>query len=184
MQRILVLGSSGSGKSTFSRQLGQLLGVEIIHLDSHYWQPNWAAASEKEWAKKLEQLLQKPGWIMDGNYPSSLDLRLSFADTVVFLDRQRLLCLWRCVKRLLRNWGRNRQELAPGCDEKIDGEFLKWIWNYPKDVKPVILEQLHNSAAAGSRQIFILRNNGAIADFLEDAAKGATQGASVMPSVR
>ncbi len=170
MQRILVLGSSGSGKSTFSRQLGRLMEIEVIHLDSYYWQPNWVASSEKEWAEKLEQLLRKPRWIMDGNYPSSLDLRLSFADTVVFMDLHRSLCLWRCVKRLIQNWGRNRQELATGCDEKIDWEFLKWIWNYPRDVKPVILEQLGH-APVGSRQVFILRSRGEIADFLEGAAR-------------
>lgn len=171
MQRILVLGSSGSGKSTFSRRLGQLLEIEVIHLDSHYWQPNWVASSEKEWARKLDQLLRKPAWIMDGNYPSSLDLRLSFADAAVFLDLPRWLCLWRCVRRLRRNWGGNRQELAPGCNEKIDWEFLQWIWNYPRDVKPFILERLQD-APAGSRQIFILRNDGKINEFLEGAANG------------
>lgn len=119
MRRTLILGSSGSGKSTFARQLGQLLQVQVIHLDSFFWQPNWVATPEQEWQQKLQRLLRTDSWVMDGNYTDSLDLRLSFADTAVFLDLNRFICLARCFKRLLQNWGRNREELVAGCYEKM-----------------------------------------------------------------
>jgi adenylate kinase family enzyme len=165
MQRTLVLGSSGSGKSTFARQLGQLLQVQVIHLDSYFWQPNWVATPAQEWQQKLERLLRIDSWVMDGNYTASLDLRLSFADTVIFLDLNRLICLSRCIKRLLQNWGRNREELAPGCYEKMDWEFFQWIWSYPNAKRPGLLKRLE--ACAGNQRVFILRNNGEIADFLD-----------------
>jgi adenylate kinase family enzyme len=142
MKRILVLGSSGSGKSTVTRGIGDLLGLEIIHLDSYYWKPNWVPTPTDEWGHILEGLLQRDRWVMDGNYPQSLELRLDRADTVVFIDLNRYVCLGRCFWRLILHRGQNRPELAPGCYEKIDGEFLRWIWHYPQDIKPQILEAL------------------------------------------
>ena len=138
MNRILVLGSSGSGKSTLASRIGELLDIEVIHLDSYYWQRNWVATPEDEWVQRVTELLGRDRWVMDGNYTSSLELRVGYADTVIFLDQSRWICLWRCIKRYTLHRGRNRPELAEGCDEKIDLDFLKWIWNYPRDVKPRI----------------------------------------------
>jgi adenylate kinase family enzyme len=144
MERVLVLGSSGSGKSTFAQQLGAKLGIEVIHLDSYYWQPNWIEAPQSKWETTLLKLLEKKRWVMDGNYPASLPLRLEYTDTVVFLNMGRLVCLWRCVGRYLKYRGENRPELASGCYEKIDIDFLKWIWHYPRDVKPKVMEYLED----------------------------------------
>ena len=146
MKRVLVLGSSGSGKSTFARRLGEKLGLEVIHLDSHFWLPNWTNEADEEWDLKLKELLERDSWVMDGNYPSSLPQRLEYADTVVFLDYGRIKCLWRCVGRYLKHRGRNRPELAPGCYEKIDWDFFKWIWNYPRNVRPNMLAAINGQS--------------------------------------
>jgi adenylate kinase family enzyme len=142
MDRILVLGSSGSGKSTLARALGERLDIEVIHLDSHFWMPNWQAMPEKHWDAKLRTLLERHRWVMDGNYPESLEMRLGYADTVVFIDHHRLICLGRCIRRFINYRGNNRPELAPGCHEKIDWEFFQWIWDYPRNVKPWVLQVL------------------------------------------
>lgn len=163
MKRILVLGSSGAGKSTFARELGERLGIETIHLDSHYWQPNWTGTPPEEWEQKVKELAQRPSWVMDGNYRSSLPQRLQTADTVIFLDRGRVRCLLRCVGRLLRYRGRNRPELPPGCNEKIDWEFFQWIWNYPRDVKPGLLEMLRKLP---NKEVIILRTDRDIDEYL------------------
>lgn len=163
VERVLVLGSSGSGKSTFARQLGKKLSIEVIHLDSHYWQPDWTYTPEDKWAQKLERLLEKENWIMDGNYLPTLSQRLLYADTVIFLDLNRVKCLWRCVGRYLKYKGENRPELAAGCNEKIDKDFLKWIWNYPREIKPRILEMLGNQP---DRRVIVLRGNEDINEFL------------------
>ena len=142
MKRILVLGSSGSGKSTFASALGEKLAIEVIHLDSHYWKPNWTNTPADEWRQTLKNLLKHEYWIMDGNYINSLELRLSHADTVFFLDFNRFVCLIRCFKRFHLFRGRNRPELAHGCNEKIDWDFFLWIWKYPQDIKPKIMSIL------------------------------------------
>lgn len=163
MQRILVLGSSGSGKSTFARRLSARLGIELIHLDSHYWNPHWTCTPEIEWECKLDALLTSESWVMDGNYPASLEKRLERADTVVFLDSGRLSCLWRCLQRWRRYRGTNRPELPPGCYEKIDWEFFQWIWNYPRKIKPALLEALDSQDQA---QVIVLKGQREIESFL------------------
>lgn len=102
---------------------------------------------------------------MDGNYPDSLSLRLKYADTAIFLDCSRVQSLLRCVGRFLKYRGQSRPELAPGCYEKIDWEFLKWIWNYPRDVKPRVLEALESHSGTS---FIILRNEHEIAGFLAE----------------
>ena len=164
MKRILVLGSSGSGKSTFARQLGEKLGIDVIHLDSHYWQPDWVDTPDDEWVQKLQSLVEGESWVMDGNYPSTLPQRLKYADTVIFLDMKRTLCLWRCVRRFLTYRGENRPELATGCNEKIDRDFLRWIWRYPKDVKPRILEMLEKRP---DFEVIVLSGSAQVEAFLE-----------------
>jgi adenylate kinase family enzyme len=163
VKRILVLGSSGAGKSTFAQELGKRLDVEIIHLDSYYWQPNWTSTPPEEWDETMKALLERDSWVMDGNYPASLPLRMEYADTVIFLDRGRVQSLLRCVHRFLKYRGQSRPELAPGCYEKIDWDFLKWIWNYPRDVKPTIMEALENQSETA---VIILKTDGEIAEFL------------------
>jgi adenylate kinase family enzyme len=163
VKRILVLGSAGAGKSTFARQLGERLGLETIHLDSHYWQPNWTGTPPEEWERRVKELAQRPAWVMDGNYRSSLPLRLPYADTVIFLDRSRARCLLRCFGRLLKHRGRNRPELPLGCNEKIDREFFQWIWNYPRDVRPGIIETL---GTLTDKEVVILRMDREIDEFL------------------
>ena len=170
MNKILILGSSGSGKSTFAKKLGELLNIEVVHLDLHYWKPNWINTPREEWKEKLKVLLQKDCWIMDGNYASSLDLRLKHADTVIFINSNRFKCLWRCFKRFIKYRGRIRPDLARGCYEKFDWEFFKWIWNYPKDIKPQILEMLKN--VSKEKKIIILNCNREVNDFFKIQCRG------------
>lgn len=165
MKRILVLGSSGAGKSTFARELGERLGIETIHLDSHYWQPYWTSTPPEEWDRKLQALLERDSWVMDGNYPASLTIRLAYADTVIFLDRGRLTSLIRCVARFLKFRGQSRPDLAPGCNEKFDWDFLTWIWNYPRDVKPGILEALERQEDV---EVIVLRSDHEMSRYLAE----------------
>src|SRR3982751_1716212 len=99
MKKILVIGSGGAGKSTFAQRLGAILKLEVIHLDSLYWSSGWVEMPKDEWRTMVDELLKKDSWIMDGNYGGTLDIRLEAADTVVFLDISRLICLWRILKR-------------------------------------------------------------------------------------
>ena len=99
MRRVLVIGSGGSGKSTVAARLGELLGLEVNHLDKFYWRAGWVEPAQDEWIKTVTELMDKDSWVMDGNYSGTLELRLQRADTIVFMDLPRLLCMWRILKR-------------------------------------------------------------------------------------
>jgi adenylate kinase family enzyme len=102
MKRIFVIGPGGAGKSTFATQLGEILGIEVIHLDSLYWKPGWVEPPKSEWAATLEALLERDTWIVDGNYSGTLERRLAVCDAVVFLDLPRRTCIWRVLRRAAR----------------------------------------------------------------------------------
>ena len=142
MKRVLVIGSGGAGKTTFSKRLSELTGIAVIHLDAFYWQPNWTKSADEDWKKMLAALLEKDSWIMDGNYTKTMEMRLQAADTIIFLDISRLICAWRVTKRFLIYRQKTRPDMAQGCNEKLDLEFLEWIWNFPKINKPPIEEKL------------------------------------------
>lgn len=134
MQRIAVVGSGGAGKSTFARELGRRLGLPVVHLDRHYWGPSWTATPDDEWRVRHDELLAGERWIVDGNYGGTFDARLARADTVIVLATPRLRCLARALRRSLRHLGADVQ--AVGCPERVDFEFLRWIWRYPSDSQP------------------------------------------------
>src|SRR5213594_3446981 len=108
MERVLVIGSGGSGKTTVGRKLANSLRLPLIHLDAHYWRPGWTPTPPEEWQRVVTQMVVQPRWVMDGNYGGTLDLRLASCDSVVFLDLPRRVCLWRIVKRHFRYRGRTR----------------------------------------------------------------------------
>jgi adenylate kinase family enzyme len=155
MKKVLILGCAGSGKSTFSKQLGQYKNIPVIHLDSLYWKSGWIASSEDEWDKTIEELLLRDSYIMDGNYSRTLNKRLVDADTVYFFDFPRFLCIYRVIKRRIMNHGTTREDMAEGCKENIDLEFLKWIWNFRKRSRSKILKTL--AEIDGEKKVYIFR---------------------------
>jgi adenylate kinase family enzyme len=115
--RVIVTGMPGSGKSTFSRALSARTGLPLIHLDLHYWKPGWVRPSDDEWRVKQRSLLAGDGWIADGNYHETLDLRLERADTVVVLDTPWWVCAARAFVRGVR---RPVGTVMPeGCDDSV-----------------------------------------------------------------
>jgi adenylate kinase family enzyme len=171
MKRIAIIGSGGAGKTTLALALERKTGIPALHLDRLYWKAGWVATAPEDWLKIQGNLLERPRWIIDGNYGSTLDMRLAAADTVVFLDMPRLLCLWRALKRGLRYAGRSRPDMTEGCPERVTGEFLRWIWRYPLERRPVILEKL---AALKDKRVVRLRTRHDVGAFLDTC--GDTQG--------
>jgi adenylate kinase family enzyme len=144
-RRILVLGSSGSGKTTFSIQLGEILDLDPIHLDAHFWRPGWRATPRSEWRDVVAELVQRDAWIMDGTYESSLDLRIPPADLVILVKQSRWVCLWRAAKRKLTIDDHHRPDAPAG--QKLDVAFLRYIWRYPKVTHPFVLEEIRRHGA-------------------------------------
>lgn len=106
MQRIVILGRGGAGKSTAARRLGEAFGCPVIELDKHFWQPGLVPLPGDRWVKVQQNLASQPRWVMDGDLGpyDALAVRLSRADTVLFLDIPWWLCLWRALRRGRENW--------------------------------------------------------------------------------
>jgi adenylate kinase family enzyme len=168
VKKILVIGSGGAGKSTFARRLGERLGLEVIHLDAHHWRPNWVGTPNDEWRGVVEGLLRRDAWVMDGNYSGTLDVRLAACDTVIFLDLPRAVCLWRVLKRVVMYRNRKRPDMAEGCHEQFDLEFIRWVWGYRKRSRPKVVRLLEEKGAR--KKIVWLRTSAEVEKFLARAA--------------
>jgi adenylate kinase family enzyme len=147
MKRVLILGSSGSGKSTFARKLGEITGLPVVHIDQLYWEPGWVQAPKPVYLERLHRALAQDRWIIDGNNSSTIDLRVPRADRIILLDRSRLTCLARVGYRIALSYGRVRPDMAPGCPEQIDWEFLKYVWNFQNKSWPEMLAAIDRHAA-------------------------------------
>lgn len=130
-RRWLVVGCSGAGKSHFSRALGEILGLPVIHLDQHYWRPGWVEPSKAEWHHQTVALSSREEWVMDGNYSGTLGPRLERAQGVVMLDLPTWQCVWGVYRRSIRYRGTVRPDLPRGCPEQLpDRQFLSYILTY------------------------------------------------------
>lgn len=178
MKRILILGSGGAGKSTLAVQIGQRTGLPVVHLDALYWRAGWVESPKDQWQQAVEQVIQGDRWVIDGNYSGTLDRRLAAADAVIFLDMPRLLCLFRIVKRRLMYRGRTRPDMSDGCPERLDWEFVKWVWNYPRNSRPKIMKRI--DAAGQSKRVKVLRSSRQVRQFLGtiNHANKATDGSA------
>ena len=164
MRKVLVIGSGGAGKSTFAKRLGARLRIKVIHLDSLYWRPGWMETPKAEWLKCVEELLKEEAWIMDGNYSGTLELRLKSCDTVIFLDLPRSACLWRVLKRRLQYRNGGRPDMADECPEKLNLEFIRWVWDYPRKTRPKMLERLKEFSQ--TKRLILLRSQSEVEKFL------------------
>lgn len=176
MERIILIGCGGSGKSTLAVRLGEVLGLPVHHLDSLFWRPGWEEVSREEFDAALQRLCEQGRWIIDGNYSRTLEVRLGACDTVIFLDLPTLSCLWGVIRRYWRYRGRSRPDMGSGCPERLNWEFLDWIWGYRRHRRPAIVERLRE--AEGTKRVIVLRSRAAIREFvvevgLEDAASRA-----------
>ncbi|MGH8793294.1 MAG: hypothetical protein ACRDXX_11690 [Stackebrandtia sp.] len=159
---MLVVGCCGAGKSTVARELADRLGLPLTHLDQEYWRPGWVRPEPDEWRARVAELIAEDAWIHDGNYDSTLETRLARADTVVFVDTPRRRCLWRIAKRRIL---RNRADPLDDCAERIDWEFVGYVWRFPADHRVRLLEKLN--ARAGRVDVVRLRTPSQIRGYLD-----------------
>ncbi|MEM6612577.1 MAG: DNA topology modulation protein [Cyanobacteria bacterium P01_C01_bin.72] len=165
MKRVAIIGSCGAGKSTLSKALGKKLKLPIIHLDRHYWKAGWQESDGQKWQQRHQDLIKGDRWIIDGNYGNTMNLRLAAADTIIWLDFNRYLCLWRVFRMYMQYGGKTRPDMAHGCPERLNWEFLIYVWNFPRSHRPQILTQL--AQLQDNQRIIILENPGQVPDLFK-----------------
>ena len=139
MNKVLIIGSCGAGKSTLARRLGQRLGLHVIHLDRHYWHPGWQPTPDEVWREVVQGLVQGDRWIIDGNYGGTFDIRFPEADTIIDLDYSTARCLGRAFKRRLLYPFRGRPDMNDGCPERLLAlDFYHYILLFRKRARPRI----------------------------------------------
>lgn len=164
-KRILINGPSGSGKSTLACRLGEITGLPVIHLDRFLWNPGWVQTPREEFDRRVNEAASGENWIIDGHNLRTMDYRLSRADTVIYIDFNRYICIFRAIKRWVTYYGKTRPCMTEGCAEKIDFEFLKWIWDFPKNQRPKILEKLNNY----EKNVYYLKSPKDVKNFIKNA---------------
>ena len=137
MNKIIVIGCPGSGKSTFSRELHDIINIPIYYLDMLYWNEDKTTVDKPIFIQRLQQVIEQSSWIIDGNYASTMELRLQACDTVFFLDYSLDVCLEGIHERK----GKKRDDL-PWIEDDIDEEFIEFINNYHIHNRPQVMELL------------------------------------------
>src|SRR5699024_11024103 len=170
VKRIMVMGvSAGVGKSTFARKLGEILNIDVYHLDSFYWKPGWVEAPQEEFANSQQEIVEQDEWIIEGNYNRTYDIRAQHADTIIYLELPLFVCLYRVFKRWISHIGKTRLDMGEGCKEKLDYQFLKYIfttYNRRKKQMRDKFQRLEESDPA--MKIVILKGKTDIQDYLDE----------------
>ena len=141
--RISIVGGSGSGKSTLCNILSKELNLPAIHLDAINYKPNWVEIDKEERDKIISNKSEEDKWIIDGNYNKTLQERFDKADLIIWLDYSTVKQLKGVLKRYLKTYNKERPEI-PGCKERFDFTFIKYVFTYNKKKRPVIVDCLKN----------------------------------------
>ncbi|HSQ87556.1 DNA topology modulation protein [Romboutsia sp.] len=126
--KIAILGYSGSGKSTLARHLAGYYKIPVLFLDTVNFLPNWVERDRDEGRLIVWNFIQNDSWVIDGNYEKFFQIeRLEQADKIIFMNFPRRACIYRAFKRYFKYKNTTREDMAKGCIEKMDLEFIWWI---------------------------------------------------------
>lgn len=137
MQRVMIIGCPGAGKSTFARWLRNQTGLPLYYLDMLWHKPDKTNITRGEFDFLLREIVEREAWIIDGNYGRTLEMRLKECDTVFLLDLPTDVCLAGAKSRI----GQKREDM-PWMEEQLDEEFREWILNFSRDEMPHVYAML------------------------------------------
>jgi adenylate kinase family enzyme len=158
----MVLGPPGAGKSTLAGKLGEKYGLPVFHLDQAFHLPGWRQAAPEVFRAEVERIAALPEWVIDGNFLEFAEARIRAADTMIYLDAASWVAMLRVLRRLARNYGRVRADMPAGCPERLDWEFLRFVWGWNRERRARTLGLLEGF---GGRKI-VLRGRREVAGFL------------------
>ena len=143
MERICIIGGSGTGKTTLADNLGKQLNLPVYHIDGIHYLNNWKIRDKKERDKIILDMIKKEKWVIDGTYRSTLKERLEKSDFVIYLDYSSFAQIRGVLGRFIKNHGKEKKEI-PGCNEKMGLDFFLCVLNWRKNKRKDIIESLKN----------------------------------------
>lgn len=158
MKKIIIIGCPGSGKSTFARELQRVTDISPIYLDMLNWNSDKTVVEKEVFLERLKNAMEAEQWIIDGNYKSTMEMRIEKCDTIFFLDYPLEVCLDGIEKRM----GVARPDM-PWIEYDTDHEFIKFIVNYRADVRPYVLSLLDKNK---DKNIVIFNSRQEAAEFI------------------
>lgn len=164
MNKAIVIGCPGAGKSTFARALQKKTSLPLYYLDMLYWNSDRTTVSKEIFRKRLREVLALDSWIIDGNYGSTIEMRLQECDTVFFLDYD----LEVCIDGVKMRMGKKRPDM-PWTETQDDEEFLEFIRNYNTDSRPKVIELLDKYKEG--RHIVIFRSREEAEEYLKSSGE-------------
>lgn len=138
IKKIIIIGCSGAGKSTFARKLRDITGLPLYYLDMLWHKPDKTNVSSEEFDTRLLEIIETDTWIIDGNYGRTLEIRLRACDTVFLLDYPVDICLAGVQSRI----GEIREDM-PWVENEFDEEFKQWILGFSENEMPAVYELLN-----------------------------------------
>lgn len=166
MKKVIVLGNSGSGKSTFTTLLADKLHIDFLHLDPLVYKYSWDNPEFEEMEKRVEELIYKDSWIVDGNFLNNALNRFKECDTIVFLDLNRFVCMNSVIKRHKKYKGKHRDSRSDDCDEKLTLSYLKWVVrDFYKTSRKIILKYIKDHP---EKKVVILKNRRQVNNYLKE----------------
>ena len=164
--KICIIGFSGSGKSTLAKRFAEFYNIKRLHLDSVHFLPNWCERSDSDMEGIVRDFIkQNDSWVIDGNYIRIAKERFSDADIVVYLAYNRFFCLNSVINRYKMNKNKTRDDIASGCNEKLDKEFLSWVFYKGRSKTK---KKLYSSLAKNAKQGFIFKNRKQLFNYLSE----------------
>lgn len=150
MKKVIVIGCPGSGKSRLSKALSEKTGLPLYHLDMMYWKADKTQVEKSLFLERLSEAIENEEWLIDGNYSSTMEMRLEACDTVIFLDFPKELC----IKGIMERFGKPRSDM-PWIETEEDAEFMEYIKGFNEQSRPAIIKLLEKYC---EKNIFVLKN--------------------------
>lgn len=170
IQRLLIMGGPGCGKSRLALEVGERLDLKVVHLDVFNFYPDWIETETAVFRAAVQVAISDDRWVTDGNYfGKTADIRLARADGVIWIDQPRWLRLLRILRRSLFTPRYGRPDMAKGCRERLDWGFLEYAWTFDKRKRASILERVQ--AMSPLTPIVYLRGDRGIRGFLQSLSR-------------
>jgi adenylate kinase family enzyme len=169
MEKIVIIGSPGAGKSTLARNLHSILNVNVIHLDRVFWESGWKEKPRETRIDILHQIVQEKQWIIEGTYLDASEPRLNASDTIIFLDIPLYVCLVRVIRQHFKCRGEIRSDLKEGCKDELNLIRVLKVLGFPFRGRRTLKQKLR---IYRYKQIFELHSSSEVDDFLAQLLQG------------